>query len=168
MRKWFNAPAGVAEITRFSVGANGLILANCIVMARDNHRVRWLALIFGVLAIVAFLGYRWWRPTDVEIAQVVRGRAVEAVYATGTVEPRHKAVVKARMSEHIATLLVDAGDKVTAGQLLARIENPLHTFALAQGKIELAKAQTQAGKTSPQLAGLQAHAKFWRCRLDCP
>ena len=135
-------------------------------MARDKHLVRWLLLGGTVLALATFLSYRWWRPTDVEIAQVVRGRAVEAVYATGTVEPRHKAVVKARLSEHVATLLANAGDKVTAGQLLARIENPLHTFALAQGKIELDKAKTQAGKASPQLAGLQAQTKVWRAQRD--
>jgi multidrug efflux pump subunit AcrA (membrane-fusion protein) len=135
-------------------------------MARDKHVVRWLVIAGCVAAVAVFFGYRRWRPVSVETVPVVRGRAVEAVYATGTVEPRHKAVVKARMSEHVATLLVDAGDTVTAGQLLARIDNPLHTFALAQGKIELSKAQTQAGKSSPQLAGLQAQAKVWSAQLD--
>jgi multidrug efflux pump subunit AcrA (membrane-fusion protein) len=135
-------------------------------MARDKHVVRWLIVGGCLLAVIGFIGYRRWRPVGVETMAVVRGRAVEAVYATGTVEPRHKAVVKARMSEHVAALLVDAGDKVAAGQLLARIDNPLHTFALAQGKIELAKAKTQAGKASPQLAGLQAQAKVWRAQLD--
>lgn len=65
---------------------------------------------------------------------MARSRAVEAVYATGTVEPLHTVVVRARISEHVGTILVEAGDVVTAGQLLARIENPVREFALARGK----------------------------------
>lgn len=132
---------------------------------RPRHLVRWLSIVAVVAAVVAVVYIRWGRPKVVVTAAVVRGRAVEAVYATGTVEPLRKVVVKARISEHIAALLVEAGDTVTAGQLLARIENPLRTFALAQGRIELTKAQTQAGGKSPQLAGLQAQAQVWRAQL---
>jgi len=113
-----------------------------------------------VAAVVAVVYIRWGRPKVVVTAAVVRGRAVEAVYATGTVEPLRKVVVKARISEHIAVLLVEAGDTVTAGQLLARIENPLRTFALAQGRIELTKAQTQAAANHRNWQGCKRKREY--------
>jgi macrolide-specific efflux system membrane fusion protein len=95
-------------------------------------------------------------------------RAVEAVYATGTVEPIERVVVKARLSEHVARILVKEGDAVTAGQLLAELDNPVRAFALRQGQAQLGRAQAQAGARSPQLAGLAAQVRGLEAQLDRP
>lgn len=128
-------------------------------------RRRWLWLVVVVAAVVAVIGIRLIRPREVAVEPVVRGRAVEAVYATGTVEPATSVVVRSRIAEHVAEIAVREGDRVTKGQLLARIENPVRGYALSQGETQLAKARAQAGPRSPALGVLEAQAKALRAQL---
>ena len=68
-------------------------------MRRPRHLVRWLVLAGVIVVVAGIIYYRRWRPTEVNAQAVARGWAVEAVYATGTVEPLRKVVVKARIAE---------------------------------------------------------------------
>lgn len=52
-----------------------------------------------------------------------RGLAVEAVYATGTVEPENWAQIAAVTTGRIAEILVREGDRVTRGQPLAQLDD---------------------------------------------
>jgi HlyD family secretion protein len=133
------------------------------------RRARWRTwLVLGLLlaSIGGYVVYQRLRPVEVIVAPVVRGRAVEAVYATGTVEPIDRVVVKARLSEHVARILVREGDAVTAGQLLAELDSPVRSFALRQGQAQLDRAQAQAGARSPQLAGLAAQVRGLEAQLE--
>jgi len=76
----------------------------------------------GVAAAAA--GVAWWQwPANVEFASVTRGPAVEAVYATGTVEPTVMVPLAPRSSGRLAAVLVEEGAHVRRGQVLARIES---------------------------------------------
>lgn len=135
--------------------------------AKRSTRWRtWAVLGLALAAVAGYASYARLRPVTVTVAPVVRGRAVEAVYATGTVEPIERVVVKARLSEHVARILVKEGDAVTAGQLLAELDNPVRAFALRQGQAQLGRAQAQAGARSPQLAGLAAQLRGLETQLD--
>jgi len=131
-----------------------------------RHLRRWLIVGALVAAASVFVVLRQLRPVAVSVEPVVRGRAVEAVYATGTVEPRERAIVKARISEHVEELLVREGDVVTRGQVLARIESPVRDLALGQGETQLARARRQAGAGSPTLKALEAQVQALRTQLD--
>ena len=73
--------------------------------------------------MVAAAGIAWWQwPASVEIAAVTRGPAVEAVYATGTVEPTVMVPLAPRSAGRLAAVQVDEGAHVRRGQVLARIE----------------------------------------------
>ena len=73
--------------------------------------------------MVAAAGIAWWQwPASVEIAPVTRGPAVEAVYATGTVEPTVMVPLAPRSAGRLAAVQVDEGAHVRRGQVLARIE----------------------------------------------
>ena len=98
------------------------------------------------------------RRVDVVVTPVVRGHAVDAVYATGTVEAERRVTVKAKAGGPIAELPVTEGDAVRAGQLLARIDDPAAAFDLRRGQVEAVAASAQAGRDAPQLASL--HAKM--------
>jgi HlyD family secretion protein len=128
-------------------------------------RRRWILLVTLVAIGVALVAWRLLRPAAVTTEAVHRGRAIEAIYATGSVEPVDKVTVKARVGEHVALIAVREGEAVTAGQLLARIESPVRAFALTQGQAQLTRAQALAGARSPQLAALAAQARALRAQL---
>lgn len=118
-----------------------------------------------VMALVAVLAVgggavaRRMQPKAVTTTRVVRGVAVEAVYATGTVEAFDRVVVKPKLAGSIAELKVREGARVKKGDLLAVIDSPTLKFELAKGKADLWAASSQAGTSSPQLAALDAQMK---------
>jgi RND family efflux transporter MFP subunit len=86
------------------------------------RRSRWIALAALVTAgVAAWFAWREW-PVKVEVAQVTRGPAIEAVYATGVVEPTVMLPVAPRAGGRLAALLADEGEAVKRGQVLARVE----------------------------------------------
>jgi membrane fusion protein, multidrug efflux system len=65
---------------------------------------------------------RWlWSPVDV--VHPMRGTAVQAVYATGTVEATVMMPIASRVAARLMELNVDEGIKVTKGQVLAQLED---------------------------------------------
>jgi HlyD family secretion protein len=105
------------------------------------------------------------QPLPAAVTPVVRGKAVDAVYATGTVEADDRVNVKAKASGSIAEILVKEGQAVKKGDLLARIDNPVVTFDLKRGQADLSAAAAQAGANAPQLAALRAQADAIRADL---
>lgn len=116
------------------------------------------------LAIVSLLsiaiGAGIWRSrrTDVAVVAVARGGAVDAVYATGTVEAADRASIKTKVTGSVVELLVREGDVVKKGDLLARIDNPAVTFALQRGRVQLNAAAKHAGEKSPTVVAQVQHA----------
>lgn len=60
----------------------------------------------------------------VKTAKVERGDVAVAVRETGSVEPSKRVEVKSKVAGLLAYLAVDEGDRVEAGQLIARLEVP--------------------------------------------
>ena len=75
------------------------------------------------LAAVGIFAYWNWAPASVIVDNPRFGPAVQAVYATGTVEPVVMLPVAPRIGAKIVQLLVDEGAVVKAGQILARLES---------------------------------------------
>jgi len=84
-------------------------------------RARNLLLVAAALAAIGLVLF--WRlgPTPVQVAQPVRATAVEAIYATGSVEPAVMLPISSRVSGTLAELSVDEGSVVRKGQVLARL-----------------------------------------------
>lgn len=89
-------------------------------------------------------GVAWWRlgPVVVETAQPSRGAAIQAVYATGTVEPTVMLPLAPRTAGRLMELKVDEGAQVRAGQILARLED-----ADLQRSVDELAARAQFAKT---------------------
>ena len=82
-----------------------------------------IVLVLAVLATAAAaVAWRQW-PARVEVAAATRGPAVEAVYATGTVEPTVMVPLAPRTAGRLAAIEVEEGARVRRGQVLARIES---------------------------------------------
>jgi len=100
---------------------------------------RWLWLLLPLGAIVA-AGLWWQRPTPVQLVGATRGEAIDAVFATGSVEPVLQLPVAPRVGGRVIELLVEEGQAVKKGQLLARLE----TAELEAQLQELAARERQA------------------------
>ena len=100
-----------------------------------------LLLILTGLAVGGF--WLWWRLSapEVEVVLPRRGPAVEAIYATGTVEAEKWARIAPVSPGRIAEILAFEGDSVKEGQPLARLDD-----REAQAKV----------------AELEAKAAYWR------
>jgi RND family efflux transporter MFP subunit len=87
-------------------------------------RKKWmLTLLIGIPMVAG--GWLWWRESVVAITVVAptRGPAVEAIYATGTVEPTVMLPIASRAAGDLVELDVDEGDQVRKGQALARLDD---------------------------------------------
>jgi multidrug efflux pump subunit AcrA (membrane-fusion protein) len=130
---------------------------------RAQSSIRWIILAAVVVAIGGSVvaAYAFMRPT-VTVTQVVEGPAVEAFYATGTLQPVDEYPIKAHSAGLLQKLEGDRpfpkkGDHVTAGQALAIVADAQWQAALDKCKAELdEKRQRADDKTSPVLIELDA------------
>ena len=83
-------------------------------------------IIIPILLLLLALAGAWvWRglPPSVAVAAATTGPAVQAVYATGNVEPVHWAKVGPAVRARIIAVLVEEGARVTDGQPMARLDD---------------------------------------------
>jgi RND family efflux transporter MFP subunit len=87
---------------------------------RTLHRLAPLG-----LAALAVAGALFWFlvPPTVAVVKPVRGGAIQAVYATGSVEPVIMTPIAPRVAGRLVALAVDEGDEIRKGQVLARLES---------------------------------------------
>jgi HlyD family secretion protein len=117
-----------------------------------------------LVAAVVFLLNKL-KPVPVTVSPVVRGKAIDAVYATGTVEAEDRVQVKAKSSGSVAEITVKEGAKVKKGDLLARIDNPAVSYDLKRGQADLSAAAAQSGADAPQLLSLRGQWKAVQAEL---
>ncbi|MBR0648098.1 efflux RND transporter periplasmic adaptor subunit [Roseomonas terrae] len=81
-------------------------------------------LLLAALPLALAAGWFWWTmPPAVAIAVVTTGPALRAVYATGSVEPVHWARVGPAVRARITDVMVEEGDRVSAGEPMARLDD---------------------------------------------
>ncbi len=82
-----------------------------------------IIIVFVLLIAMASAANRWLNGESVTVVHPVRGSAVQAVYATGTVEPTVMLPIAPRSAARLIELSVDEGDEISKGQVLARLED---------------------------------------------
>ncbi len=106
--------------------------------------------------LTASIGTAALTPKSVTVEPAMRRRAVETVYATGTIEVDVRVALRAKIGGTVANDVAQEGDALAKGARILRLENKQIATALAGGRVELAAAKVSAGSTSPQLAALRA------------
>ena len=132
-------------------------------MKRPSIRslVTWLI----VAGLAAFAVYKIkFAPISTVAHVVARGEIVAEVMGTGTLEARVKTTVSARIQERLAEVLVDQGDSVKAGQLLARLDDAESRQQVAIAEATLAAAKQTTERVHADLA--RSEAVLAQARLD--
>ncbi len=146
-------------------------------------------IIVAIIIIAAVVGGSWFTfkkasqekeppPPDYEVYTVARGDIFATVSATGVIEPSDEVKLSFRAAGKVKEILVDIGDSVEAGQVLARLEDDELQIQLKQAQTNLklaqanlAKAKTPAEATDiaaaeAQLASARAQAEAARAAYD--
>ncbi len=91
----------------------------------------------------------------VELASVGRRDIARMARTSGTIQAETTAHVMAAMPGKLEAVLVDVGYKVTAGQIVARLENSQAEAALAQAKAGLEQIRIKAALDAEELQRVQ-------------
>jgi RND family efflux transporter MFP subunit len=82
----------------------------------------------------------------VTLAEPSRGPAIDAVYATGVVEPIDYARFGATVPGRVAELLVDEGDEVRKGEVVARLDDRQPRARLQDARARLIMAESEIAR----------------------
>ena len=112
-----------------------------------------IQLLGGVVLGVTFAACVKHEPTPekiapVEVAPVVRGSIRDIVTADAVLYPRDQANIMPKISAPVRRFLVNRGDHVKRGQLLAELENRDLVAAVLESKGQLAQAESSARATT--------------------
>ena len=80
-------------------------------------------------------------PAPVEVVVVTTGPISDGLEATATVQARNRAEIRARASGAVTGLDVEEGQSVTAGQRLARIDQPAYQSLIDKARAQVEKAR---------------------------
>ncbi|MEL6813769.1 MAG: efflux RND transporter periplasmic adaptor subunit [Cyanobacteria bacterium J06598_3] len=111
------------------------------------------------------------RPISVETAIAETGALAGVLTYTGTTRPAQQVTLKAQVSGTVIDLLVDVGDQVAQGRLIAQLDGDLQTTNVNQAQAELsarraATVQAEVSIQDAQATVGQAQATYDQARLD--
>ena len=130
---------------------------------KKKRRKRIIYIVVGVVLLLTVVGGLIAATSSTtkidpsKLAKVEKGDLAKSVVATGKVEPITKVEVKSKASGIVKKLLVDAGDRVKKGQLLAQLDKE---------EISAQVAQSHAGLQAAQASLKSAEADFDRAKVD--
>lgn len=103
----------------------------------------------------------------VEVATARRAPVTQAFQGTATLQAVATSEVVSKASGVILQLLVEEGDAVKSGQLLAKLENDRQRLSLRQARADLAKQESEYQRTQQMFERkLIANDAFDRARFD--
>ncbi|HCX69496.1 MAG TPA: efflux RND transporter periplasmic adaptor subunit, partial [Rhodobiaceae bacterium] len=96
--------------------------------------------------VVLWLFYGWafsGESTTYRTATAARGDIEQTVTALGSLQPKDYVDVGAQVSGQLKTVLVEVGDEVKEGDLLAEIDAQTYETALAAARAKLVQLQSE-------------------------
>ena len=137
----------------------------------DSRRLpRWLWPAVGaVIVVLSLAAGGWWffagRPLTVQTAAAVApgagaGSAASTVLqATGYITARRQATVSTQITGTLTQVLIEEGDRVQKGQIIARLEDSALRAALNVAQANVMTAQAQVAQSEAQLAQADADVR---------
>ncbi len=124
------------------------------------RRFRWLIVVAAAVAVLAVAAFVVLRPRPLAV-HVVAARpmpggaaasSASVLDATGYVTARREATVSAQITGTLTAVLIEEGDHVKLGQVLARLDDTSQRAALAQAQAQANSAQALLVQYQAQLA----------------
>ena len=135
----------------------------------DGGRARrWLWPVVGIVLVVTLLaGAGWWFlgtgaiavKTAVATAPNAGGAAGAVLQATGYVTARRLATVSTQITGTLTQVLIEEGDHVQKGQILARLEDSGLRASLGVAQANVQAAQAQVTQAQAQLSQAEADSR---------
>jgi RND family efflux transporter MFP subunit len=123
-------------------------------------RAPWIIALILVALVLAGVGVWWWMSSQQRfevsavsaIAPSASGSGSTAVLqATGYVTARRQATVSAQITGTLSEVLIEEGEHVETGQVLARLEDTAQQANVAQAQAQVAQARAQVGQIKARL-----------------
>ncbi len=119
---------------------------------------------FGALAVIllALAGYWLLAPHQMEVATclVETAPAQRVLAVNGRIRPRMQVDVRSAIGGELIALPFDVGDRVTAGQVLARIHDAPETAAIAEAEASVQAQQAVLAQAQRELSRFEALGQF--------
>lgn len=115
-----------------------------------------LKMMMAVLVLLVFVGtfvFLWKKsqpqPEVYEEIHPEMGNISKTTIVTGKIEPRNEVSVKPQISGIITELLKEAGDQVTAGEVIAKVKviPDMNQLSSAEARVRLARINVEQAKT---------------------
>lgn len=130
-----------------------------LLRSRRTGLVLLALLLVGALAFVA-LRTGPLAPTRITVVKVAEGALEPALFGIGTVEARRSVAIGPTAAARVRRVLVDVGDAVVAGQLLAEMDPIDLDERVASVEASIARAQSAAAASDAQSADAQARREL--------
>ena len=124
---------------------------------------RWVAAAAVLAGVVQRL---FFAAVPVESAVVERGPVVAEVMGTGTLEARVAATISPKIAGRLARVLVDQGDRVSAGDLLVTLDDGDLRQQVEIAEAALAATRATVDRTAAEIARAQAAATLARAEYE--
>lgn len=120
------------------------------------------AVVIGGVLLLGWLGTSQGplAPIKVTLAKVEQGPLIASTFGIGTVEARRSYALGPTLASRVARVLVDQGDTVRAGQLLAELDPVDLEDRLASGRIAAERAASAIHAAEAQLVEAQSRAQL--------
>ena len=133
--------------------------------AKRRGWMKWLWLL-PVLAVAAFFIWRSRRPAEVEVVRPQKRLVVQTLTASGRVQGARNVALSADRTGILVDLLVAEGDRVEAGDVVARISSEVEsaellqaTAAVATARASLTEARASAATLAPTIRQAEAEVE---------
>lgn len=129
--------------------------------ARLPHKLALGAAGLGIAALLAWLVMSQGplAPTQVTVATLEQGPLVTSTFGIGTVEARRSYALGPTVASRVLRVLVDQGDAVKAGQLVAELDPVDLTDRVASGALAVDRAASMVRAAEAQLAEARSRSR---------
>jgi HlyD family secretion protein len=105
---------------------------------RRKRTVLWL---LGVMGLFLLLKFTFFAPLSVSAVKIMKRDLTAEVYGNGTVEAKVVVAVSSKVTGRIEALYFDEGDRVRAGEVLAKLEDTDFQQQVLQAQAEFRKSE---------------------------